>query len=94
MTSDEILTSLKLVTDTDSSIESLKQILKLADLVKFAKYKPLPDENDLSLMNAYLYVNQTKVEEVKTPEEGEAKEEDAEKKDVKDKPVSPKSESH
>lgn len=72
-TSDEILSALKMVTDTESPIDSLKQILKLADLVKFAKYKPLPDENDLSLMNAYLYVNQTKIEEVKTPEETEGK---------------------
>ncbi|MFT4071305.1 MAG: hypothetical protein QM654_05210 [Dysgonamonadaceae bacterium] len=69
-TSDEIIASLRLVADVDSPVESLKQILKLADLVKFAKYHPLPDENDLSLMNAYLFINQTKVEEVKQPEEG------------------------
>ena len=27
-----------------------------------------PDENDLSMMNAYLFVNQTKVEEMQEPE--------------------------
>jgi len=32
---------------------------------------PLPDENDLSLMNAYLFINQTKVEEIPVPGEGE-----------------------
>jgi len=49
--------------------DRLKQILELADLVKFAKMEPLPDENDLSLMNAYFFVNQTKYEEPKTTEE-------------------------
>jgi hypothetical protein len=29
-------------------------------LVKFAKYKPYPDENDLSMVNAYFFVNQTR----------------------------------
>ena len=43
----------------------------LADFVKFAKMNPLPDENDLSLMNAYLFINQTKEEEIPVPGEGE-----------------------
>lgn len=63
-TSDEILNMVQTYTETDSSYESLKQILKLSDLVKFAKYRPLPDENDLSLVNSFLFVNQTKKEEV------------------------------
>ncbi len=67
-TSDEILATINNFMEVDSSFESLKQILKLADFVKFAKYKPLPDENDMSLVNAYLFVNQTKIEEV-IPEE-------------------------
>jgi hypothetical protein len=36
--------------------------------VKFAKYTPLTDDNNLTLMNAYFFVNQTKKEEVKTAE--------------------------
>ena len=32
--------------------------------MKFAKWNATPDEHELSLMNAYLFVNQTKVEEV------------------------------
>lgn len=64
MTSGEILDHIRQVSETDSVYENLKQILQLADLVKFAKWKPLPDENDLSIMNAYLFVNQTKVEEL------------------------------
>lgn len=47
------------------SFEELKNILTLADLVKFAKYRPLPDDHNLTLMNAYLFVNQTKKEEKK-----------------------------
>jgi hypothetical protein len=52
----------------ERSIDQLQHILSLADLVKFAKYTPLPDDNNLTLMNAYFFVNQTKAEEVKTPE--------------------------
>lgn len=69
-TSDEIIDTLKGLTETESSCDSLKQVLKLADLVKFAKYKPLPDENDLSLVNSFLFVNQTK-REVAEDEQGE-----------------------
>lgn len=64
MTSGEILSALHGFLESDSSYEELRQILKLADLVKFAKYKPFPDENDLSLVNSYLFVNQTKREPV------------------------------
>ena len=51
-----------------NSLNEIQHILSLADLVKFAKYNPLPDDNNLTLMNAYFFVNQTKKEEaVKTP---------------------------
>jgi hypothetical protein len=65
MTSGEILDKLKVSGDTDTSCDNLKQILIMADFVKFAKYNPLPEENESSLMNAYLFVNQTKKEELK-----------------------------
>ncbi len=64
MTSGEILEKIKRISDADSVYDNLKQILQLADFVKFAKYQPLPDENELSMMNAYLFVNQTKKEEI------------------------------
>jgi hypothetical protein len=60
MTSGEILDIIKRNNEADSVYENLKQILQLADFVKFAKWNPLPDENDLSMMNAYLFINQTK----------------------------------
>lgn len=43
--------------------EQLKQTLTLADLAKFAKYKPLPNENDLCLKNSYHFVESTKLEQ-------------------------------
>ena len=60
MTSGEILDNIRQISDVDSVYDNLKQILSTADLVKFAKYKPYPDENDLSMVNAYFFVNQTK----------------------------------
>lgn len=52
-----------------TTLDQLQHILSLADLVKFAKYTPLADDNNLTLMNAYFFVNQTKKEEVKAPED-------------------------
>lgn len=60
MTSGEILNEIRKTTDIESVYDNLKQILSTSDLVKFAKYKPYPDENDLSLVNAYFFVNQTR----------------------------------
>ena len=47
---------------SEKSFEELRNILSLSDLVKFAKYHPLPDDHNLTLMNAYFFVNQTKIE--------------------------------
>ena len=44
--------------------DTLKQIVQLADFVKFAKLIPLPDENDITMINANVFVEQTKQEEV------------------------------
>lgn len=74
MTSGEIIEKVKNNTqiESDSAVDNLQQVLQLADMVKFAKQKPLQDENDLSLMNAFFFVTQTK--EVDLSEE-EGKEE-------------------
>jgi len=70
MTSEEILEHLRtLRSEQKSAYSGLKQILQLADLVKFAKFDPSPDEHELSLLNAYLFVNQTKVEDTKPLDE-------------------------
>jgi len=47
--------------------DTLKQILQLSDFVKFAKLNPLPDENELSMFNANLFVDKTKQEPLVTP---------------------------
>ena len=70
MTSEEILEHLKnLKAEQKIAYTGLKQILQLADLVKFAKWNANPDEHELSLSNAYLFVNHTHVEETKPSEE-------------------------
>lgn len=66
MTSDEILDCLSTLRMENKTVfMSLKQILQLADLVKFAKWNALPDENEMSLMNAFLFVKETMKEEIK-----------------------------
>ena len=60
MTSKEILDIIRSKAEEDSVYENVKQVLTIADLVKFAKHKPFIDENDLSLMNSYFFINQTK----------------------------------
>lgn len=75
MTSEEILEHLHTLRKQDKSAYlGLKQILQLADLVKFAKWNPNPEEHELSLRNAYLFVNQTKIEELTVAEENNEKE--------------------
>ncbi|PKP18269.1 MAG: hypothetical protein CVU05_13815, partial [Bacteroidetes bacterium HGW-Bacteroidetes-21] len=44
---------------SEPAIKALKQMLPLADLVKFAKWQPMPDENDTCLKNAFLFVEST-----------------------------------
>lgn len=78
-TSDETLSAFRYRRDllNEKTFENLEEILKTADLVKFAKYKPSPDEDNMTLINAYFFVNETKKEaESKTagPDEEEDKE--------------------
>lgn len=79
-TSAEILDSVKGIDEIVPAFEKLEQVLKLADFVKFAKFRPLPDENDLSLVNAYFFVNQTKPVEIPNPEEAKDEGEDVDEK--------------
>jgi hypothetical protein len=62
MTSYEIITRLENVNDEDA-IKELKELFATADLVKFAKYNTLINENDRNLVNAIEYINNTKIEE-------------------------------
>ncbi len=67
-TSEEILAIIERETDERTVYDTLRQVLRLSDYVKFAKLHPLPDENDESMRNAYLFVNQTKRTEVPQPD--------------------------
>ena len=60
-TSSEIIDYLKETKDKEG-LEDLKQLFMTADLVKFAKYAPLLNENDMNLVSAIEFINQTKVE--------------------------------
>lgn len=74
-TSEEILQKMQFLrADKPAAYDSLKQILQLGDLVKFAKWNPAPNDNELSLMNAYLFVNQTKTENTPPSQEEEVEE--------------------
>ena len=84
MTSGEILSEIKKINETDVASDPLKQILILADFVKFAKYHPLPDENESSIAKAYLFVDNTKPEEL-PPEEKKEKDETVEENETNDK---------
>jgi hypothetical protein len=64
-TTDEILVSFRSVVIDIESRSKLKQVLTLADLVKFAKEVPLPHENEMSLGNAFDFVSNTRREEPK-----------------------------
>ena len=66
-TTDETLQAFSKQKDllSKKSFEELKEILTLSDLVKFAKYIPQPDDHNMTLMNAYFFVNNTKLDEKK-----------------------------
>ncbi len=62
MTSGEIIDRLTQENDEEALAE-LRELFQTADLVKFAKWTTLINENDANLMTALEYVNQTKQEE-------------------------------
>ena len=62
MTSGEIIERLTEENDEEALAE-LRELFQTADLVKFAKWTTLINENDANLMTALEYINQTKQEE-------------------------------
>lgn len=67
MTSTEIISRL-MQTDDKTMLDELRQLFMTADLVKFAKYSTLINENDANLVNAIDFINQTKIEDMPTEE--------------------------
>jgi hypothetical protein len=70
MTSSEIIDRLMQSGD-QTMLDELRQLFQTADLVKFAKYSTLINENDANLVSAIDFINQTKLE--LPPEEVEQK---------------------
>ena len=67
MTTSEIIDNLQKSGD-QTMIGELKDLFETADLVKFAKYSTLIGENDLNLVNAINFIDQTKLEGQPTEE--------------------------
>lgn len=80
LTSDEIISAFKYRNSLvdENTFSNLVRILKNADLVKFAKYEPLPDDNNLALVDTYFFVNQTKEEMARPTEDNIVDEEEGE----------------
>lgn len=71
MTTDETISALKLKGLEDSKTQSLKQLLQMADLAKFAKYTPISNENEQCFEIARTFVNATLVMPLDEPKEEE-----------------------
>lgn len=69
MSSTQILASLRSNEETRMTAEQMKQILEIADFVKFAKVRPLPDDNIKAFNSASQFVEDTKPAE---PQDDEA----------------------
>lgn len=67
MTSSEIIEKLT-ATQDEKALSELRHLFLTADLVKFAKYSTLINENDMNLVNAIEFINQTKLENMPTEE--------------------------
>jgi hypothetical protein len=63
-TTDEIMTAFRSIVADAESKNRLRQLLMLSDLVKFAKMTPIEQEHELTLRNAFDFVNGTKREEI------------------------------
>jgi len=72
-TSSEILEMMQSEEKHNKAVmNTLKQILQLSDYVKFAKLNPLPDENNLSMTNANIFVESTVPQLAEQPAETQA----------------------
>lgn len=75
MTSRQILDSLSSNPEVKGKRDYVRRILDMADFVKFAKMRPLPDDNIEAFTNAYHFIEETKpvVADVDSTESGEKK---------------------
>lgn len=74
MTSSQILAALQRNKDTKEVNKYLNEILSMADFVKFAKMRPMPDDNERVMHRAVDFVELTRPQpQTDTAEEGNAK---------------------
>lgn len=71
MTSTQIVKALRSNTETRLSADEVKTVLEIADFVKFAKVRPLPDDNRRSFRQAVDFVESTKPKEETSEEENQ-----------------------
>lgn len=71
MTSSQIMDSLSGNAETKNSKDLMDKILQMADFVKFAKVRPLPDDNVVAFRNALKFVEETKPQPVEHDENAE-----------------------
>ena len=64
MTTDEIITTISPKLGNETTLNKLKNLLIMSDLVKFAKANPLPNEHENCLTSAYDFVHATKPVEI------------------------------
>lgn len=74
LTTDQILDLVKKNKDFEEVRVLLKEMLQLSDLVKFAKYIPLEDDNNRSMLNAFAFVEKTMPQPEPESENEEGKE--------------------
>ena len=67
-TTDEIIDRMSRISLDNQHRENLTDILRLADFVKFAKVRPLPDDHVRSMKLAYEFVRGTMVIDIETTE--------------------------
>jgi hypothetical protein len=68
LTSDEILLHFRTGLISEEVKSKLTQLLKLSDMVKFAKAEPIGNENELSMKNAYDFIKDTTAQVATEPE--------------------------
>lgn len=87
MTSRQILGALKNNKETRDKRDYIRQILNMADFVKFAKVRPLPDDNIASFENALKFVEETKplppADDEQSPETNQNQNDNSKKKNKK-----------
>jgi hypothetical protein len=74
MVSDDIISNLEQKGLPEDLMQSTQEVLQTADLVKFAKMKPLADENDRALKWGFDFVEHTRPREEKNVEPEKTKE--------------------